>query len=55
MGHYITIIYTLNVVLDPGVVKVMIIVDRSWDLRDTVLAKSVKRKIIIKNMRKYLK
>ena len=41
-------------VLDPGVIKVMIIVDRSWDLQGAVLTKLVEKEIIMKNMRKYL-
>ena len=55
MGYYITIIYTPDMVLDPGVIKVMIIVDRSWDLQGAVLTKLVEKEIIMKNMRKYLK
>lgn len=54
MGYYITIIYTPDMVLDPGAIKMMIIADKSWDLQGAVLSKWVKKKIITKNLRKYL-
>ena len=55
MGYYITIIYTPDMVLDPGAIKMMIIADKSWDLQGAVLTKLVEKEIIMKNMRKYLK